>query len=344
MAGIVGLVGAVTSVAGFAIFAVAEAMHRNTDDRTYNDYGTSTYLAMGGTTLVLLLVTTTAPIGSLIGARGRSGGRAFAWAFLPLVFPAQIIGIAGTMSAVVESDYPLAVRIAGVVGTAGAVVGLVAALVAAVAWALPGARDFLIGRRRPDLAGRGRTTLLTVVTLAALALVLYGVAIALLVYGRQHLDLPSADDPYRYVNDDVPTVFLAGVIVAAVLLVTEAVLLAGALVTRSKRVGWLRGVTFGVAWMTLGGSVPAIVFLAAVWSIAGDNHTGDTAVGAGRVAFFVALAAGLLHLAALVLLAMPSVSAWTATRPPSPTTPGTTPTAPGAWASAPGNTPTPGTA
>ncbi|EXG82980.1 hypothetical protein [Cryptosporangium arvum] len=321
VAGVIGLVGAVVTAVGFATFCAADAISQNDDGRAYNDYGTSTFVAMAATTLILLLVTVAAPIGSLAGSGGRSGGRAVAWAFVPLVLPAYFIGVAGNMSAVVDDENSTAVRIGTAAGTGAAAVGVVAVLVAAVAWALPGARDFLIERRRTVLPGRGRTTLLVVAGLGGFAVLLYGVTIGLDLFGRAQADAAPATDAYSY-GDDAAAHFVAGSAVAALLVAAELTLVAGALVVRSGRVAWVRGVTFTLAWMTLGGSVPAVGYFAVVWSIAGESDNGDPGVGAGRAAFFVGLAAALLHLVALVLLAMPSVSAWVASRAPRTPRPG----------------------
>ncbi|MFG1922863.1 hypothetical protein [Cryptosporangium sp. NPDC048952] len=317
VAGWVGLVGAVVATAAFVTWAIADVVHQQNDSFEFNDYGDDTYFAMIGTCLVLALVTTAAPWGSLIGAAGFSGGRAVAWTFLPLALMADVVAVAGNAAATFAGDdFPIPVRIVAGIGIGGAVVAVLALLVAAVAWALPGARDFLHAQRRPGRERRGKVTLVAVAALAGLALVLYGVTIALIVYGGDHIDLTPKNDAYYYGDDDVPAFFLAGIVVAAVLLVTEIVLIAGALVTRFARIAWVRGVAYALAWMTLGGSVPALAYLANLKWIASGNGSGDVAEDAAFTAFFIALTAGLLHLIALLMLAMPSVSAWIATRPP----------------------------
>ncbi|MFI5959178.1 hypothetical protein [Cryptosporangium sp. NPDC051539] len=310
VAGLIAVIGALLNGGAFVTWVISDA----TNDRY--DYGTSTYVAMTLTSLFLLLFTTAAPWGSMIGASGYSGGRAVLWVFGPLSLLATAVGAIGNSIALGQDEFPTSVKFLGVVGLVGAAACTIGLGVAMVAWIVPGSRRYLAEHRRPGREGRGRMTLVVQAAMGALGVLLLGATFVLLVVASKNYETPE----WRTYDDSTPGYFIAGMLFVATALVAEVALVAGALITRFTRLWWVRTGTFVVGTGSLFALVLGAFFVARSWSDASRDLTPDgsgTAEAAAMAALFLVIAAALLHVAAVLVLAMPSVSAWVASRPTS---------------------------
>jgi hypothetical protein len=253
-------------------------------------------------------------IGTLRAVRGHPLARAVAWVTVPVAFLADVVGMGTTLGVLRQHRQPPLVLIVIAAVMLGILACLVVTVVAVTALAWPTCRDDVRAateRRRggPASERKGRTVLRIVGGLLWLAVVLQLAAVGLLVVVS---DKVGHADEYLVRNDR--SLMVAGSIVAGLAVLPLILTHVGALLAGRLRRWWVRTVAFCFGVAMFGLAVPGLVFLVVPGIELADENwpVPDGAVSLAFTAFGLVAASFLLFGAALVLLALPSVSAYLA--------------------------------
>ncbi|WP_430789300.1 hypothetical protein [Actinoplanes sp. G11-F43] len=297
------LAGALIQMTAVLGLIIADEMHHG--GRPGEVLPLAAVLAVGLSPLVL---TAWAAIRSVAG---RAGGRAVLWSLGPLILACSLALSAAVFMGIFhgrEVRQPEGVLAAvSIAGTALFYAGLTPS---GTVWLLPDARAYLAGRRRADRAGRGRRTMTAAAILLGLAAVsTLAVTVAAAVNPRQ---VATWGDAER-----ITTALTGATVLAGATAVVQIVLLGAVVIGRVAGRPGVRAAAYVAGFVTTVPLIPAAVGFAKLITTVAEETGGDTGVVFMTATITGYVLAVLLHLVAVLLLAMPSVSTWLAGRPAS---------------------------
>ncbi|GAA1582062.1 hypothetical protein [Actinoplanes couchii] len=232
-------------------------------------------------------------------AAGRGGARAVLWSLGPAATTAVLALATAMLIGVsrVRRVQPLEI-VAGVLSITGAVLYYAALTISATILLMPAAREFVSRHRDPGRSPRGRRTITVAVVLLGLA-----TAINLSVAAYTAIS-PRAGD-----GEQLTSYLTLATILAGGTAIVQVVVFGCTLMARLAGSRAYRASAYVLGLITSLAMAPAAFCFAVLVDQAGREAGGAGGVFA-TVTITGAVVAALLHLVAVLLLAMPSVSAW----------------------------------
>ncbi|MDR6317421.1 hypothetical protein [Actinoplanes couchii] len=240
-------------------------------------------------------------------ANGRPGGRAVLWTFGPLG-----VALSGTMAYLAwylmtdigQTENPELMLI--VLILASSMLYILPLIISAVLWMLTPARAYLAWHRPDDREALGRGLLTAAVALLAVALLAALITAVLMTFAPR--ELAETGDA-----DRLASALTYATIVAGVVSVMDILLLGGTVLTRLTGRWILRTLVYGTGMVLVLALMPAITVIGLGVGAVGDESGDDVALTYAWTGITLFSLGAILHLIAMLLVAMPSVSSLVAT-------------------------------
>ncbi|SDS58862.1 hypothetical protein [Actinoplanes derwentensis] len=267
-----------------------------------------------GEVIILLAVSgLVLSVPSLVGlaavrvANGRPGGRAVLWTFGPLAVALSGAMAFGAWQQMTSEGHTVGIEFMLIVLILiSSALYILPIIITAFLWMLTPARTYLAWRRHEDREPLGRGLLTAAAALLAVAVFAALITAVLMTFAPRELSA-SGDAGH------LATSLTYATIVAGVVAVMQILLLGGTVLTRLTGRWILRTIVYGAGMLILVAQMPAIVVIGLGVGAVGDESGDDVALSYAWTGIAVFSIGAILHLIAMLLIAMPSVSSLVAT-------------------------------